>query len=69
MNSQSSPLYEALLHGMKAYKLALPSSLEHPLLAISLPPILNIQMDNATGNNKNKFVFCLWSLFIANKIL
>ena len=25
-------------------------------------------MDNATGDNKNKFVFCFWSLLVANKI-
>ena len=25
-------------------------------------------MDNATGDNKNKFAFCFWSLLVANKI-
>ena len=25
-------------------------------------------MDNATGDNKNRFVFCFWSLLVANKI-
>ena len=25
-------------------------------------------MDNATSDNKNKFVICFWSLFVAKKI-
>ena len=36
--------------------------------AIALPPILNVQMDNATGDNKNRYVFYFWSLLVANRI-
>ena len=36
--------------------------------ATPLPPILNVQMDNATGDNKNRYVFCFWSLLVAKKI-
>ena len=28
---------------------------------IALPPILNVQMDNATGDNKNRYVYVYWS--------
>ena len=53
---------------MEICESSLPPPLAHPLLATPLPPILNVQMDNATGDNKNRFVFCFWSLLVANKI-
>ena len=68
MNSRSTPLYEALLHGAKVCKSSLPPPLEPPIPATPLPLILNVQMDNATGDNKNWFVFCYWSLLVANMI-
>ena len=68
LHSQSMPLHEALLYGAEVCKLSLLPPLKHPVLAMSLPPILNVQMDNATGDNKNQFVFYFWSLFVANKI-
>ena len=43
----------------------LPNTLAPPM---QLPPILNVQMDNATGDNKNRYVFYFWSLLVANKI-
>ena len=67
-NAQSTPLYEALLHGAEAYESSLPPPMEYQLSSTPLPPILNVQMDNATGDNKNKFIFCFWSLLVANKI-
>jgi hypothetical protein len=33
-----------------------------------LPPILSVQMDNAIENNKNRIVFCFWSLLITEGI-
>ena len=42
--------------------------LEVLVSASPLPPILNMQIDNATGDNKNKHVFCFWSLLVAKKI-
>ena len=33
-----------------------------------LPPILNVQMDSAMNDNKNKFVFYFWSLLVAKRI-
>ena len=68
VNSRSTPLYEALLHGAEVCESSLPLPSEPPILATPLPPILNVQMDNATGDNKNRFVFCYWSLLVANKI-
>ena len=67
-NARSSLLYEALLHGAKACESSLPPPLEHQLSGTPLPPILNVKMDNAMGDNKNRFVFCFWSLLVANKI-
>jgi hypothetical protein len=37
---------------------ALPPMPKTPCSATSLPPILNVQIDDAAGNNKNWFVFC-----------
>jgi hypothetical protein len=48
---------------------ALPPLFKTPYLATPLPPILNVQVDNATRDNKNWFVFCLWSLLVAKGIL
>ena len=42
--------------------------LEIPIRAKPLPPILNVQMDNAVSDNKNRYVFCFWSLFVAKCI-
>jgi hypothetical protein len=50
------------------YEVALPPMPKIPCPATSLLPILNVQMDNATGNNKNRFVFCFWSLLVAKGI-
>ena len=36
--------------------------------ARALPPILNVQMDNATGDNKNRYVYVYWSLLVAKRI-
>ena len=68
VNSRSTPLYEALLHGAKVCESSLPPLLEPPILATPLPHILNVQMDNGTSDNKNRFVFCFWSLLVANRI-
>ena len=52
----------------QACELSLPPPLEHPLSGAPLLPIRNVQMDNAIGDNKNRYVFCFWSLLVANKI-
>ena len=39
-----------------------------PIPGKPLPSILNVQMDNVISNNKNKYVFCFWSLLVAKCI-
>jgi hypothetical protein len=56
--SRSSPLFEAVLSGAEMCESALPPLSETPSVATPLPPILNVQMDNVAGDNKNRFVFC-----------
>ena len=56
------------MHGAEACESSLPPPSEQHVSGIPLPPILNVQMDNAIGDNKNRFVFCFWSLLVANKI-
>ena len=58
----------ALLYGAEVCKSSLPPPLEPPILAIPPPPILNVQMDNASSDNKNQFVFSFWSLLVANRV-
>ena len=49
----SSPLFQALLIGADMYKGSLLSTTANPIMAAPLPPVLNVQLDNACSNNKN----------------
>lgn len=62
------PLYAAMLQGAEMYLDPLGPALDTLVLGRPLPSILNVQMDNAVGNNKNKYVFCFWSLLVAKHI-
>jgi hypothetical protein len=66
--SRSNPLFEAVMSGVEMCKAALLPLLGTPCAATPLSPILNVQMDNVAGNNKNWFVFCFWSLLVAKGI-
>jgi hypothetical protein len=66
--ARSSPLFQAVLTGAEMCEAALPPVSETPCPAIPLPSILNVQIDNAAGDNKNRFVFCFWSLLVAKGI-
>ena len=66
--SGSSNLFRAVLQGKEMCDASLPPPPMNVVPAVPLPPILNVQMDNATGDNKNRYVFCFWSLLVANKI-
>jgi hypothetical protein len=66
--SSSHPLYAASLKGSEICVDALGPALDIPILPRTLPPILNVQIDNAVSDNKNKFVFCFWSLLVAKRI-
>jgi hypothetical protein len=65
--SRASPLFEAVLSGAEMCESAL-LPLSGTTSTTPLPPILNVQMDNAAGDNKNRFVFCFWSLLVAKGI-
>lgn len=64
----SHPLYEAILQGAGICLDPLGPAPDIPVPAKPLPPILNVQMDNAVGDNKNRYVFCFWSLLVAKRI-
>jgi hypothetical protein len=50
--SRSSPLFEAVLSGAEMCEAVFPPLSETPSTATPLPPILNVQMDNAKGITK-----------------
>ena len=66
--SGSTNLFKAILKGAEMCEASLPPLPEVLVPATPLPPILNVQMDNATGNNKNRYVFGFWSLLVAKNI-
>ena len=66
--SNSHPLYSALLQGAQMCMDPLGPAPDTPIPAKPLPPILNVQMDNAVSDNKNIYVFCFWSLLVAKCI-
>ena len=66
--SNSHPLYLALLRGAEMCMDPPNPPLDIPIPVKLLPPILNVQMDNAVSDNKNIYVFCFWSLIVAKCI-
>ena len=55
--SRTAPLFTALLARAEMCTSSLPPLGAEKVLAKPLPPMLNLQLDNATGDNKNRFVF------------
>ena len=55
--SGTALLFTALLAEAKMCTSSLPPPIVEEVLAQPLPPVLNLQLDNATRNNKNRFVF------------
>ena len=55
--SNSHPFYSTMLRGAKMCMDPLGLPLDILILAKPLPPILNVQMDNAVSDNKNRYVF------------
>ena len=51
--SRTAPLFTALLAGAEMCTSSLPPLGAEEVLAKPLPPVLNLQIDNATGDNKN----------------
>src|SRR5438270_14010225 len=66
--SRSAPLYSALLEGAEIWVASLPPPPESRVDAVPLAPILLVQLDNAASDNKNRFVFCFWSLLVAKRV-
>jgi hypothetical protein len=60
----SSPLFQALLTGVDMCEASLPPTVADPVMAALLPPILNVQLDNACSDNKNRYVFSFFSLLV-----
>ena len=60
--SRIAPLFSALLVGAKMCTSSLPLQVIEEVPAKSLPPVLNLQLDNASRDNKNRFVFAFCSL-------
>ena len=57
-DSRSIPLFQVVLDGAKMCETSLSPLAKTPIQSTLLLPILNVQMDNATIDNKNQFVFC-----------
>jgi hypothetical protein len=60
----SSPLFQALLTGANMCEGSLPPATADPVMAALLPPVLNIQLDNACSDYKNRYVFSFFSLLV-----
>ena len=57
VGSRSTNLFKAILKGAEMCEASLPPLPEVLFPATPLPPILNVQMDNATGDKKIIYVF------------
>ena len=68
VGSSSTFLFHSILKGVEMCKASLPPQPETIVQATPLPPILNVQMDNATWDNKNRYVYAFWSLLVAKWI-
>ena len=68
IQSGSAPIFHAVLQGSDICTASLHIALEIPIPATPLPQVLNVQMDDATRDNKNRFVFAFWSLLVAKHI-
>jgi hypothetical protein len=60
----SAPLSQALVTGADMCDGSLPLPPATPVLGAPLPPVLNIQLDNACFDNKNRYVFGFFSLLV-----
>ena len=68
VGSGSTALFRGILKGVEMCEASLAPQPEALVPATALPPILNVQMDNATRNNKNRYVYAYWSLLVAKRI-
>ena len=68
VGSGSTALFCGILKGAEMCEASLAPQPEALVPTTALPPILNVQMDNATGDNKNRYVYAYWSLLVAKRI-
>lgn len=66
--SRSTLLFYAVLYGCQACLESLPTPPIDPVPAKPLPPILQMQLDNATRDNKDRYVFSFFSLLVQKGI-
>ena len=64
----STALFCSIMKGVEMYSASLDRPLEIAMGPTPLPPILNVQMDNTIGDNKNRYVYAFWSLLVAKRI-
>lgn len=68
LGSRSTTLFCVVLKDIEMCKVLLPLLQKRLILAMPLPPILYMWLDNAMKNNKNKYMLCYWFDLVANKI-
>ena len=68
LGSGSKALFHGILKGAEMCVASLAPQPETLVQAIALPSILNVQMDNAIEDNKNRYVYAYWSLLVAKRI-
>ena len=61
-----APLFEAVLNGADICRSSLPPIPRTVVPAKPLPPILNVQLDNACSDNKNRYMLCFFFLFLCS---
>ena len=64
--SRIAPLFAALLVGAEMCTSSLSPEVAEQILAKPLPSILDLQLDNASGDNKNQFVLTFCSLLTSH---
>ena len=64
----STTLFRGIFKGAEMCETSLAPQPKTLVPATALPPILNVQMDNATGNNKKRYVYAYWFLPVAKRI-
>ena len=63
-NDPIHPLSRAVLEGHEICEESLPPRLEEVVQPERLPPTLTLQLDNASGDNKNQWIFAFCSLLV-----
>jgi hypothetical protein len=60
--------FHALLNGDDVYEGSLPPPPRSSIVVAPLPPVLNIQLENAYINNKNQYVFSFYFLVVYKRV-